>query len=219
MSSQMGMRTVGVLSAVMVGLLASAACASFAPITLGSSDFNSLLGGPPTPIDSPLVTPMSNDNLHTAVTSQAFTDGAGHYIYLYQVANTGSAGDAAAEFFTVSAFYGLTASGTAGRLTANPPTGFSLGTQAPAGASVDVPAGPVLSFAFPGAMGYSLDPGETSVALYVLSDMPPEQVTGNVINGTIASGPVVAPVPEPTTVSLLVLGAGMMLFGRRSARR
>ncbi len=218
MSHVTHLRTAGVLSAVM-GLLAAAAWATPVPLTLGSSDFNSLLGGPPTPIDIPLVTPMSNDNLHTSVTSQAFTDGADHYIYLYQVANTGAADDAAAEFFTVSTFYGLTASGTAGRLTANPPTGFSLDTQAPAGASVDVPAGPVLSFAFPGAMGYSLDPGETSVALYVLSDMPPEQVIGNVINGTIASGPVVAPVPEPTTVSLLVLGAGMMLSRRRRARR
>jgi len=42
--------------------------------------------------------------------------------------------------------------------------------------------------------------------MYVMSDLPPSQITGNVINGSVAFGNVVGPIPEPGTMALLVLG-------------
>jgi hypothetical protein len=151
------------------------------------------------------------------VASQAFTDGAGNYAYLYQVRNTGSTGNNVIEVFTCSPFSGAFASTTLGYLTGSHPAGFTLGDQPSAGASVDAEAGPTISFGFPAfLLGQAIDPGETSSTLYVLSDGMPGMITGNIIDGTTGSGQVVGPVPEPATICLLGLGALSLLRKRRA---
>ena len=193
-----------------VGNQASAGLIPMPVTTL--ADFNTLLGGVPTALGVPQPTSMiSLDNkLQAQVLSQAFELNS-KYLYLYQINNLGSTGNSYIETFTISPMLGATSGTQVGYLGSNAPTGFSLGYQAPAGASLDSASGPTLSFSFPGYLGNAIEPGKSSKALYVLIDKQPGQATGNVINGTIASGEVTAPVPEPATLSLLSVGGLFLL--------
>ena len=76
---------------VMAAVLAVGGVVQAGPIYIATSgaDFDTLLGGSATAIEAPLVTDFSGGDLSASVVSQAFTDGAGHYLYLYQVSNTG----------------------------------------------------------------------------------------------------------------------------------
>jgi hypothetical protein len=185
-------------------------------VSLEPNDFDNLLGGSAYAFGALVTTDMLFGNLKSKVVSQAFTDGAG-YAYLYQVKNTGTTGNSAIEVFTCSPFFGASASTTLGYLTANPPANFTLGDQSPAGASVDAAAGPTVSFGFPGWQTQAIGPGKTSNTLYVLSNGVPGMIVGNVIDGTIASGEVVGPVPEPATITLVGF-AGVILLRRRHRR-
>ena len=199
--------------------VATAALATPVPVTLVADDFSNLLDGSAAAIDSPMTTNMSLGNLQSEVISQAFTDGVGNYAYLYQIYNRGTTGNNVVELFTFSPFFDASASTTIGYLTANAPSGFTLGNQTPYAATVDAAAGPTISFAFPAWLSGlpAIDPGEYSSTLYVLSDGVPGTITGNVINGSIAYGDVIGAVPEPATLALLLIG-GMGVLIRRVRR-
>lgn len=203
------------LSLSVLCFVATAALATPVPVTLVADDFSNLLGGSAGAIGSPMTTDMSLANLQSEVVSQAFTDGVGNYAYLYQVHNTGTTGNNVVELFTFSPFFNASASMTIGYLTDGAPSGFTLGDQTPYAVTVDADAGPTISFAFPAFFaGLAIDPGEYSSTLYVLSDGVPGTITGNVIDGSIASGDVVGAVPEPATLGLLLLG-GIVLLRRK----
>ena len=210
--------------AMVIGGASAISWAAAVPILFTPEDFNSLLGGSLVADGNLVTSDMSSGNLHTTVVSQAFTDGDGNYAYLYQVKNTGSTGASIIEVFTTTPYFGASGATDAGYLDANAPTGFTLGSQAPVGASVDPASGPTISFGFPspwvvGNPSYAIDPGEDSVTLYILSTGEPGTIIGNVIDGTIGSGPVVGPIPEPGTLALLGLGAGMLFLRKRRTRK
>ena len=181
----------GAVAAATVLALTVTAMASPVPVTLVSEDFDNLLGGLASAVGSPLTTDVSTGNMVAEVVSQTFTDGAGNYVYLYQVNNDGTATNSVVEVFTCSPFLGAANDVTLGYLTANAPSGFTLGDETPYAASVDAVAGPTISFAFPAfIVGEAIDPGEQSSTLYVLSTIEPGLITGNVINGETGSGDV-----------------------------
>jgi len=188
--------------------------------TLGV-DFTTLLGGAAVPIGTLLDTDFSGGNLSARVYSQAFSDGAGHYLYLYQVRNTGTAGSEVVTRFTASPYTQASSSTPLGYLTANIPAGFLAGDQNPLYGDVDADSGPTIGFNFPvgnpiyGMPDSYILPGKSSKVLYIQSNLPPGLTVGNVINGGVHSGDVVGPVPEPTLIALLGLGTIMLRKTKR----
>jgi hypothetical protein len=165
---------------------------------------------------------MDNGNLKATVYSQAYTDGNGRYAYLYQVDNTGAAGNSSIEQFTVWPFTGADDSVDMGYLTGTLPSGF-LGTSSQAPEStgyVDVlSTGPQLSFYYNLRAGKAIGVGKHSVVMYVVSNLEPNTVvTGNVIDGSVGSGPVIGPVPKPGTLILLGLGGLGLVYRWRRKR-
>ncbi|MBL7221809.1 MAG: PEP-CTERM sorting domain-containing protein [Phycisphaerae bacterium] len=224
MRNKRSKRWIGSLVTVLVvGWIGAAASADPIGVVLTPKEFSELFDGTEIPIGDALVTNMSVGNLKAEVVSQAFEDGLGNYAYLYQVINTGTAGNNVIEVFTCNPFFGATSSSTVGYLTAEAPSGFTLDGQLVIGANVDGASGPTVSFGFPAPWppyiptSWAIDPGESSVTLYVLSDAEPGTITGNVIDGTIASGDIVGPVPEPVTLAMLAMGGLAVLKGRRHA--
>jgi hypothetical protein len=187
-------------------------------ITTTGTDFNTLLGGSAAPIGLPLTTDFSGGDFFGDVVSQAFTDGAGNYLYLYQINNTGAPNSDVATRLTVSPFTGANALISLGYLNANVPASFVLGDQTPLYADVNINANPTVGFDFPvgnpfyGVPDSFISPGDSSMVLYVQSKLPPGVVTGNLIDGQVHSGAVVGPVPEPgTLVLLLTAGLGLLV--------
>ncbi len=138
-----------------------------------------------------------------------------YYYYLYQIDNIGD--DASwhmIEVLTLTPFIDADASTSVGYLVGSVPSSFvSSGTEIPAGCSVNTDTGPTISFVFPGYMNPNgIIPGETSKVLYVKSTRPPQEIIGNIIDGAIADGVVIGPVPEPMTIILVAMG-GAVLFG------
>jgi hypothetical protein len=214
----MRLQTATALAGIILLLTASQASAGLISMTMTpATDINTLLGGSATPVGGLMATPMNSANgqLQSQVLSEAFSFG-NKYLYLYQVQNTGAVGNNYIETFTISPMLGATANTQLGYLTTTVPTGFTLGEQLASGVSLDPDSGPTLSFAYPGFLGTAIAPGKTSKSLYVLIDKPVGTAVGNVIDGTIASGNVVAPVPEPSTFVLLTMGAvGLLAYAWR----
>jgi hypothetical protein len=214
---------IGVLAAV----LAIGGVVQATPIYIATTgaDFDSFLGGSATSIGSPLTTNFSGGDFFGNVVSQAFTDGAGNYLYLYQINNTGGPNSDVATRFTASPFTGATALISLGYLNANVPAPFTLGDQAPLYADVNIIASPTVGFDFPvgnpfyGVPDFFITPGDSSMVLYVQSSLPPGLITGNLIDGQVHNGQVVGPVPEPGTLVLLVTaGLGVLVhFCRKRA--
>jgi hypothetical protein len=207
----------------LIVFLSGSASAGLIHVTLGSRDFNDLFSGSENAIGTPMITDVSGGDILGNEVSQVFTDGNGNYAYLYQLNNTGDKLNDVFQAFTVSPFAGANANTVIGYLTANAPTGFTLGQQMPySSATVNANAGPTISFSFSDLLDCAIDPGESSYTLYVLSTRTPGVVTGNVIDGYTHSGnvvgPVTEPVPEPGTCILLATGLIGLLIRIRKKR-
>jgi hypothetical protein len=208
--------TMGVMAAVLV--IGGIAQATPIYVATTGADFATLLGGAATSIGSPVVSNYSGGDLSATVTSQAFTDGAGNYLYLYQVKNVGPLDSDIVTRFTASPFADADSQISLGYLTANIPASFLLGDQTPFYADVNVGASPTVGFNFPVGIPFVIPdsfiaPGKSSKVLYVESSLAPGLVTGNIIDGQVYSGLVVGPVPEPGTLVLLVTaGLGVLAY-------
>lgn len=177
-------------------------------VPLTESTLEDLLGTGFAPVDSVMVSDMTNGNLHTEVYSQAFLNN-GLYAYVYQVNNTGVVGNSILESFTLAEFLGTVEEEDIGYLTSGIPTGFLTGGQQPwEDASLNpLPNGLDIAFYYSIPLGVQIDPGEHSTAMYILSEYAPGEIVGSVINGFAVTGPVVGPVvPEPGTLVLLIVG-------------
>ncbi len=202
---------------VVVGVV-SALPASVVPLTLQPKDFNdlgSLEAVAGWPADTTI---MAATNMRGDVTHQVFKDsGSSDYYYFYQVFNAGESSSwHIIEALTLTPFTGADGSAMVGYLTVNEPSAFVAGSVIPSGASINTASGPTISFVFPGYIN-SIEVGEYGKVLYVRSTLPPDTIMGNIIDGTIADGLVVGPVPEPATMSLLALGGVAVLLRRRRA--
>jgi len=194
--------------------------ASAGPITLGTGTLNGLLGSSPIADGTVLQTVMNSGNLRSQVYSQAYHNLAGDYAYLYQVENTGVVGNAPIEMFTLWPFTGADDDSVMGYLTGTIPTGFlTTGTpQVPESeAYVDVlGSGPQISFYYELRAGKAIAVGKHSVVMYVMSRLTPDEIQGNVINGSVGFGDVVGPVvPEPATLCLMAGGSLALALARR----
>jgi hypothetical protein len=210
------------LSAVVLGLVLSlsVSSASAGLITLTQSSLADLLTNPVSV--APVQTTVTNyGNLDSNLLSQAYTDGAGTYVYLFQVSNTGTevAGNSPVELFTVWPFFGATDNTQMGWLTATP-DGFLPGTQEPKSKAyvLGLSSGAQISFYFSLDDSKEIDPGNQSVVLYVKSNYLPTQIQGGVSDGgSAAVGQVTGPTPEPATLALLAFGGlGLLLRRRRN---
>ena len=214
------MRRVSFLGAIVLFTFFGATAANGSVITVNAKTLDSLLGSGATPVGSVMITPMTEGTMSANVYSQAYTNANGDYAYLYQIDNVGGA-SSLVEQFTLAPFTGADDAVDLGYLNGTLPTGFVTGTARPpeSTAFVDAAAGPVVSFYFNGRYGAKIASGQHSEILYVRSQLTPDQINGNVIDGSTATGHVIGPVvPEPATLGLLSI-AGLALLRRRVPRQ
>ena len=202
------------------------------PISLSGASLEYLVGENPTAL---MITDMSGPSLKAEIISAAYPGDDDNYVYLYQIENTGQAGNSAAEMFTLRPFLEADDSSQMGWLTGAIPSDFLTG-----GANPDeigdnqafveqTPIGPVVSFYFTKRVGDQIKPEQHSRVLYITSRLTPGIINGNVIGGTVGAGPVVGPttipIPEPRTIaylatsSLIALGVLMVMARLRSSIR
>lgn len=207
--------TTGLLA---IGLVFSIASGAFAGnITLQSKSLTDILGSSPTAVGTFLTTNMSAGKLKVDTFSQAYTNNNGLYVYLYQVNNIGTTGNSPVEQFTLAPFTNVTDVADIGYLGGASPSGFlDAGTVPETGAYIDPDSGPLVSFYYNLRYGSGVHIGQHSVVMYVVSSLSPDRITGNVIDGSVGSGDVVGPIPEPASLTLLALTAvGMMRRWKR----
>ena len=188
-------------------------------LNVNGASLDDLLGGGVTQVGSTMVTDVNGGSLYASITSAAFTGDNGLYAYVYQLENTGNTGSSSIDAYTVYPFWGATDNTQVGYLTSvDGLTDFAAGGDLPYEiAYLDLPVnGPIVTFYYPKDEGLEISTGEYGAALYVMSELVPDVTTGNVIDGSIGSGPVVGPVPEPVTALNIVLGClGVGLLWRR----
>ena len=192
-------------------LLVGVQMASAGLVTMEESNLEDLLGANPAAIGNVTVTAMISGSLHTTVYSQAYTNDQGDYAYLYQLENNES-GASPIEMFTLDAFRGANDSTPIGYLSGDVPEGFIAGGLFPEDQGYILDE--LVSIYFTLRAEAEIPVGENSVVMYAVTDYLPGVITANVINGNVASGPVVGPVPEPATICLISLG-GLTLLRRR----
>lgn len=188
-----------------------------------SSTLDDLVGGNPVLVGTDVVTTIMNgDSLRAEVISAAFSGDGDDYVYLYQIKNVGTAGNSAAEMFTLWPFHGANDNTDLGRLSGTLPAGFLPGGVEGADTAFveELSQGTVISFYFTKLYGQQINIGQHSAVLYVQSKYAPDMIVGNLIGGTAESGPVVGPVvvPVPEPAILLLLGsfsAAALNFRRR----
>ena len=197
-------------------LLALVSVSRAETLSLGSGTLDSLLGGNAVEASSFKTTDMTNGTLVVDVLSQAYTGDNGLYAYLYQIDNQGTSSDFAVQRFTLWPFNGGDDQTETGCLIGTLPTEFTADGQLPEdGVDIDFPSeNPVMSFVFSSVTASDISPGEHSKVMYVLSDLAPDLINGNIIGGLTGSGPIVGPtaIPEPTMIVGLILGAVSLAF-------
>jgi len=200
------------------GLILIASPAWAAPLLPGTS---ALAAAEPDPlggvvIAGPLVTPLIGAAFNATVTSWVYQgDAASPFpnglTFVYQVSNLGTSTDAIGRFTANGYKTGATVWQT--------DASFQPGAGLLAPATMDRSNnGNVVGYSFVGPpLGpAALRPGATSMLLVVQTDAPSWTTSiGNVIDGSIASGPIYAPVPEPASMLLLAGGLGVGLLRRR----
>jgi len=158
------------------------------------------------PLPSPMIGTSFTGTLTSTVIQGDVTNPYGGLTFIYQVANSPNSTDAIGRL-TVNGFTGW-----------NTDMSFQPGNGLPPTTMDRSITGNVVGFSFVAPpLGFSvLPPGSVSQVLVVQTDAPDWTLsTGNLINGSIASGPVYAPVPEPVTMLLLVGSLGVGLLRRR----
>lgn len=180
-------------------------------IGLVEDSLDNLLGSAYSAVDPMMTTNMAAGNLAANVYSQAFVNGDGLYSYLYQVDNVGAAGFSAVELYTIGQFAGTV--DFMGFLSGTLPAGFLAGGLSPEmeGYVDPLPNGLEISFYYTKREEAQIPVGQHSRVMYVLSELPPGEVVGSVINGECASGMVVGALPEPGTFALLAF-AGLTVL-------
>lgn len=140
------------------------------------------------------------------VQSAAYTDGSS-YLYVYMVSNFSNT---TLDTFALASFAGLEAGTQAGYITPDTP-GFAIIPTAVD--KLGIATDPAVHFVF----SQGLSPFSNTAKLFVESDLAPGEITATVINGSVAGGTVVGPVPvpEPATLMLLSMGGLAMIRRRR----
>lgn len=204
------------LLVALVAVAVSVGVAQASPVTLSEKTLAELfLLASDTPVTPPgaILSIMSATGFSSDVRSAAYLNDEGNYVYLYQVHNS-ALSIHPVELFTLFPF-ATEASPDMGYLSGTGPAFFLTGTgQVPDSLAETDTDTDVVSFYFDRCSGHQIIPGATSRILYIVSPLAPVEITGNVIDGTIASGTVVG-VPEPATLALLAMGAGAVALRRR----
>ena len=197
------------LLVVLAVVFGGSICDAGAIILVGDS-LDNMLGSSVTKVEGPLCSDTSDGNMVSEVCSSAYTGDNGLFVYLYQLNNDGVAGNSSIDTFTMFPFWGASDASQIGYLTSLDGTDgeFLAGGYDPLyeGFIEDPGTGPVISFYYSKDVDADIPVGEHSRVMYVLSDRSPMQITGNVIDGSVGSGPVLGAVPEPSTFCLLLVG-------------
>jgi hypothetical protein len=205
--------TTPVVMFVVLILGLAAPIANATNITLVGDSMTGLLGSSYSPATPLLTLNASNGVLSSVVYSEAFTDGQGLYLYLYQLWNTGTPViNSSVEMFTIGPVAGTVTPGDLGYLTEEYPTGFLGDPQQLAESVASVKSllgGLDVSFYYTSRADMEIEPGEHSCIMYLLSRQQPGMILGSVIDHQTSTGKVVGPVPEPGTLALLSM-AGLM---------
>ena len=188
-------------------LIATSAMAAPVGFNLTPQDFNAM--GVTGPANSLISTNWNSNGWQGTIRSQAFALDNGKYLYLYQVSN---AGPDSMEVFVIRGFMGAQTA-TAGYLNANLPSGFVANGQSPAGQSYQASLGNI-SYQYQSYDGSQLDPGHSTQTLFMVANGAPTTGVAFVIDGGNPAGPVYVPVPEPTTMAVLLGGVGMAIVRR-----
>jgi hypothetical protein len=161
------------------------------------------------PLVSPMIGTAFTGTLTSTVIAGDVSNPFGGLTFIYQVANDASSGDAIGR---------VTVTGYDGWLT---DMSFEPSLGLPPATMDRSFNGNVVGYSFVGPpLGPTvLMPGSTSGMLVVQTDAPAWATsTGNIIDGSIASGPAYAPVsepvPEPASVLLAIIGV-VLLIRRR----
>ena len=196
-------------------VLANAVCGHADTITLVETPLANVLDGSYTVASSFTETDVVGDHLSAAIYSQAYGNGE-HYVYFYQISNTGDSGDSAVTEFVLGTFAGTVTDADVGYL---PGTGVpddfygSEATRPPEDTGfVNLLSDGSQLFIYHGwRENKTISPDEFSRVLFIRSDYSHGNIDGYVSSGfATADGAVVGAVSEPSVACLLTT-AGLLM--------